>query len=778
MNARIAYRQQFTRCGKQRCRKCKEGEGHGPYWYAYWSENGRTRTKYIGVHLPPDLEPAQQDLTGEEENAAHYLLARATPTSILRVYLLGQFYVEYKNGNEWRSVDPHVWQHRRVRSLLSCLLSSANRRLSKEQVMKLLWPDLDRDIATNRLNGVVHELRHILEPGIARPGASRMLRLKGDMLELADSSQIWVDGEAFEQLLHEANTTTDAEQAEHLLEEADALYKSSYLLEELYSEWASQRRDVLQQKWAEMLLTLANLRVERGALVEAIATLDRLRSTDPLNETALQRLMVLLTQLYRRGEALRIYRQLASTLKREYECDPLPETHTLYNELRQGRIPPEYLVQTGKTRTASYLSPGQGPTQLRSRPSAKGTEGAVTPAATSTSPAPPCSQIRQEAIFVRPALQLDRHHQYPLIGRQQELEGMRHILQAASSPSEAKHPHFLLLTGESGIGKTRLAEELSSEAYAQGWAVAWHQANEQERHLSYRPWTTLLRTLLHASLPYLSQLKLERLAALLPEAPHHTLPSTARPPQPHVREQEQVHVWDEVLELLSTLCQIYPLLFILDDLQWADDESIDLLGYLIHHLREQGILLIATCRDEELVQAQKLHMLITDMQRKQELVTLAVQPLTSMEIGTLLAHLPLQIAQSTQAQAAGNPFFAQELARLAGQNPSQIAHPLPETITALFEHRLRKLSHSCQACIEKAALLGEMFELDQLLSSMPKHTEEDIFVLLEEALHAKFLREEGTAAHIRYHFCHPLLARFLRERRSASPNPPQDALGF
>src|ERR1700687_5840678 len=90
MNNKVTYRQQFTRCGKQRCRKCKEGEGHGPYWYAYWSENGRTKTKYIGVHLPPDLEPAQQDLTGEEENAAHYLLARATPTSVPRVFLLGQ----------------------------------------------------------------------------------------------------------------------------------------------------------------------------------------------------------------------------------------------------------------------------------------------------------------------------------------------------------------------------------------------------------------------------------------------------------------------------------------------------------------------------------------------------------------------------------------------------------------------------------------------------------------------------------------------------------------
>ncbi|MFL5665007.1 MAG: DUF6788 family protein [Ktedonobacteraceae bacterium] len=809
MNGRIAYRQQFTRCGKQRCRKCKEGEGHGPYWYAYWSENGRTKTKYIGVRLPPDLESAQQDLTGEEENAVHYPLARATPTSILRVYLLGQFYVEYKSGNEWRGVDPQVWQHRRVRSLLGCLLSSANRRLSKEQVMKLLWPDLDRDIAANRLNGVVHELRHILEPGIARPGASRMLRLEGDMLELANSSHIWVDAEAFEQLLHEANATTDAEQAEHLLEEADALYKSSYLLEELYSEWASQRRDVLQQKWAELLLTLANLRVERGALVEAIATLDRLRSTDPLNETALQQLMVLLTQLNRRGEALRIYRQHTSTLKREYECDPLPETHALYNELRQGRIPPEYLVRTGKTRAAGYLSPRQSPTQLRPRPAAKGTEGTVTSAADS---APSSGQSKQQAIFVRPALQLDHYHQYaPLIGRQQEFEDMRHILQAASSPSEAKHPHFLLLTGEAGIGKTRLAEELSIEAYSQGWAVAWSQANEQECHLTYRSWTTLLHTLLSASLPlisaetlsghqaggetgnsgvaemlsisdesvghitaskpsYLSQLKLERLAALLPEAAHHTLPSPARPDQPYAREQERVHVWDEVLVFLSLLCQVYPILFILDDLQWIDEESIDLLGYLIHHLREQRILLIATCRDEELTQAQKLHMLITDIQRKQELVTLAVQPLTSMEIGTLQAHLPPQIDQSIQAQAAGNPFFAQELARRAEQNLSQTVHPLPETITALFERRLRKLSHNCQACITKAALLGETFELDQLLSLMHKRSEEDIFDLLEEALQAKLLREEGAAAHIMYHFCHPLLARFLRERNSASPS--------
>src|SRR5438270_9395816 len=60
MSSKITYRQQYTRCGKERCRKCKEGVGHGPYWYAYWSENGRTVSKYIGIRLPADIEIKQQ----------------------------------------------------------------------------------------------------------------------------------------------------------------------------------------------------------------------------------------------------------------------------------------------------------------------------------------------------------------------------------------------------------------------------------------------------------------------------------------------------------------------------------------------------------------------------------------------------------------------------------------------------------------------------------------------------------------------------------------------
>src|SRR5437660_11626508 len=64
MSSKVTYRKQYTRCGKERCRKCKEGDGHGPYWYAYWSEKVRTISKYIGIHLPPGIDIERQTAGG------------------------------------------------------------------------------------------------------------------------------------------------------------------------------------------------------------------------------------------------------------------------------------------------------------------------------------------------------------------------------------------------------------------------------------------------------------------------------------------------------------------------------------------------------------------------------------------------------------------------------------------------------------------------------------------------------------------------------------------
>src|SRR5215472_2382366 len=100
MISRVTYRQQYTRCGKERCRKCGEGEGHGPYWYAYWSENGRTVSKYIGIRLPASLEQGRAVVEGKTEDKAHNA-PEDTSSPVLRIWLLGQFRVERRSESGW-----------------------------------------------------------------------------------------------------------------------------------------------------------------------------------------------------------------------------------------------------------------------------------------------------------------------------------------------------------------------------------------------------------------------------------------------------------------------------------------------------------------------------------------------------------------------------------------------------------------------------------------------------------------------------------------------------
>jgi DNA-binding SARP family transcriptional activator len=834
MNSKVTYRQQFTRCGKQRCRKCKEGAGHGPYWYAYWSVNGRTVSKYIGLCLPEDVEietnkgkPRQlhapvKEATGPSGNGSaqdqgqkntlveiphtvsDWRTSSFRDTSdkqpALRIYVLGQFRVERSIGNEWQAVASRTWQRHRARALLGCLLSSTGRRLGREQAIEALWPNLDLETAANRLNGAVHEVRQILEPALARPAASQLLRLERDVLLLADASQIWVDADIFEGLLNKANASPDPVQIEKILEEAARLYGGDYLLEELYSEWASTRRESLRRGWMDLLLQLAELRASRGALASAIEPLDRLLATDPTHETAVRRLMLLLTQLDRRAEALRVYQRLATTLQRDYESDPLPETSELYEALRQGHMQVSRSEPSAAAKSLVTTSPLEVQSTLHS---------------------PRKPEITQHIIqaLPRPALQLGRHNRSPLVGRDRELAIMREVLLAIEDTTrKQKTPHFLLLMGESGIGRTRLAEELSQEANARGWSVAWTHAYEQDGTIPYRPWTGILRTLLQGAppeflvstaeaqfiapadeapgtIPYIpaKNSKLAKPCALLPElATYDTLTlSQNTSPSPLPPEQERLDLWEATLVLLSTLSRITPLLLVLDDLQWTDDSSLELLAYLVRHLQDERMLLVGTCRDVELTANSTLRTLINDLRREQSIIPLAIQPLTQPEIGSMVAHLPRDIVQGIQAQAGGNPFFAEELARVsetslhAPTSPDSesalakelitpgeevplginLAIPLPETIADVLARRLSKLSSDCQSLLEKAAVLGGSFEFSQLLfMAGDQGTNEDaILDLLEEALGAGLLTEEATGTRITYHFWHPLIVSHLYE---------------
>lgn len=858
MSNKVTYRQQYTRCGKQRCRKCKEGAGHGPYWYAYWSVNGRTVSKYIGIHPPENVEIETHKNKSQPRNAPiiktieptnpHIQKDGLVETSLiaknssifmfegttdeipsLQIYVLGQFRIEYRNGGDWQAITSRMWQRRRARTLLGCLLSNAGRRSGREQAMEAIWPELDLETAANRLNGAVHEVRQILEPGITKPATSQLLRLEQDVLQLANANQIWVDADIFEGLLNKANVTSDPSQVEQILEEAAQLYGGDYLLEELYSEWAATRRESLRRGWIGLLLYQAELRESRGALASAIEPLDRLLATDPTHETAVRRLMLLLTQLDRKGEAFQVYQRMANILQRDYASEPLPETYELYEALRKGYMYTTYPITSQATTNQASATP----VEVQNEPQRLLTD-----------------VINQRIIqsFPRPILQMGRQNQSPLVGRDRELSILRQYLLATenASPEAAqngkdagvkkpakqspddshwkqKNCHFLLLMGESGIGKTRLAEELSQEGNARGWSVSWTHAYEQESTIPYRLWTDVLRTLLqdtsselltsifettfsnstdhtNDSIHYThgSNSILARLSVLLPElaAYDHLTPSQNRYASSLPLEQERLYLWEAVLAILSTLSRTRPLLLILDDLHWTDESSLELLAFLVRHLQDQCILIVSTCRDIELAPNSSLRTLINDLRREQIIDSFSLQPLTQAQIGSLVAYLPNEIIQSIQLHAGGNPFFAEELARVSENSLSSPANSaaditftpqfntsddevragmntvvtLPETIAAVLERRLSKLSSDCQSLLSKAAIFGGSFEFNQIVFMAGEQgmNEDVILDLIEEALRAGLLTEEGTNDRITYHFWHPLIVSHLYEHLSAA----------
>ena len=854
MSGKVTYRQQFTRCGKQRCHTCRQGAGHGPYWYAYWSVNGRTVSKYLGKDAPEDIQieigtrepqqtrvavddagrlgspPAiqrniQKDILVEAPPPAHNSASSSMKASsdnqpVLRIYLLGQFRIESRDGMAWQTLASPMWQRRRARALLGCLLSNTGRRMAREEAMKALWPDLDMDTAANRINGAVHELRCILEPGLARSAASGMLRLERGVLQLAGADLIWVDAEVFEGLLSYAHKVSDPVQAERILEEAAWLYRGDYLLEELYTEWATTRRESLRGGWIDLLLNLAELRSSRGALVSAIEPLDRLLATDPTHETAVRHMMLLLTRLDRRGEALNVYHRLVSNLQCEYESDPLPETYELYEALRQGYVEDSHPVAPGPVRNLATPIPSETPQQR---------------------PVLPGSELQQHMgrVFTRPIFRLERQNLCPLIGRDQELMIMRGQLIAAEEASREeahkgtsgecvtlvkqnaddlqrrqKKTPFILLLGEAGIGKTRIAEEFSLEASAQGWSVVWGHAREQEIAIPFRPWIEAVGTLLQdttlafltssdepGSITQLDELTgtgqhpssmkatLANLSAFLPELAAYDTKATAHSASisPMSPAQKRLRLWEATLALLRTLSRETRVLLVLDDLHWADESSLELLAYLVRHLHDEPILLVGTCREGELTTNAHLRTLINDLRREKNIDTLLLRPLTHSQIGSLVARLPDDLVQNVQILAAGNPLFAEELARISETSPSALKGStgemgsdsqfhvssegvpsgmnsdvtLSKTIASILERRLSILSNDCLALLNKASALGDSFELNQLLlmegDRDPK--EDTMLDLLEEALRTGFLTEERTGAGITYRFRVPIYVR-------------------
>jgi transcriptional regulator with XRE-family HTH domain/tetratricopeptide (TPR) repeat protein len=379
-----------------------------------------------------------------------------------------------------------------------------------------------------------------------------------------------------------------------------------------------------------------------------------------------------------------------------------------------------------------------------------------------------------------------------LVGRKRELELITDTLEAVA----AGHGRLLVLVGEPGVGKTRLAQEIALQARVRDYRVLTGRCYEPQQRVAYFPFLdTLSEAMPFAQGNILSPVA-ERwpdVARLLPDQ----LASVLSPIQLDDGNAQQRLFW-QVGDLLKTLSKRNPVALLLDDLQWADRASLDLLLHLARYLRDRPILLVGTAREIEAQHQPPLLEALSELRREELLEQLAVRPLaadaTSALIEATLAGVKgaaggtetvaPELARRVFERSEGNAFFTRQLAialheqeelqwvegqwRLSATSASAGASVVkaPESIRVVIGQRLARLTPLTQDVLREASVLGQVFIFGEL-QHMNHRGEQEVEEALEEAAEAGVLRE-GAPDH--YHFNHALtvetLAADLSPRRT------------
>jgi DNA-binding SARP family transcriptional activator/predicted ATPase len=348
-----------------------------------------------------------------------------------------------------------------------------------------------------------------------------------------------------------------------------------------------------------------------------------------------------------------------------------------------------------------------------------------------------------------------------LVGRQAEWE--RSV--AAWQEAAAGRAQLLLVLGEAGLGKTRLVEELERWCVRQRIATARSRAYAAEGRLAYAPIVEWLRSdALRPGLSKLDPVWLSEIAQLMPELlPEH--PGLSRPEPLTGAEQRQV-----LFEALGrgVLGGAQPILLVVDDLQWCDQETLEFLHYLVRFDPRAPLLVAATARPEEIGPQHAATALVAGLHGIERVVEIVLGPLDRTQVTTLAEQLggrPLGpgLAERVYLETEGNPLFLVETVRaglLAGAGGgSRVVHgaptpdalvTLPPKVRSVIQSRLAALSPAATELVAVAATVGRAFTYE-VLAQASGHDEDTLVAGLDELWRRRIVREHGLHA---YDFSH------------------------
>jgi DNA-binding SARP family transcriptional activator/predicted ATPase len=590
---------------------------------------------------------------------------------------------------------------------------------SREVLAHRLWPDSDDAHA----RGALRRTLSVLGTGLG----GRWLLADRQLVQLGLEG-CWVDTRTFADRIrcaetHEHPTPVGCAVCAADLRTAVGLHRGElldgFVLRDSieFDDWRRSHDERIRRELCTALDRLTKLEAELGDLDAAMAHAERWLAADPLGEPVHTRLMLLHAWRGERSEAVRRYRECAAVLDRELGVRPLARTTGLYQAIVEGRVE--------RPRTAA-LAPLDVP------------------------PSPPRRGPYPDEL--------------PFVGRTDALAaGLAHL-----DPPGGK---LLTVEGEAGIGRSRFVEELEAALHRRDVPVLAVRCHPGERGLALGPVIELLRTAarregaddLIASLPPHVRAEAGR---LLPDllSEDDAQPGSLEDPGARVRFLDAAST---VLGSLASAGSHRPVI-ILEDVQHADDGTVDLLVFLVHRLVEHQLGLVLTWRAEDLPASHLLRRALADPDVVAIRLEVPLERLTADEVAQLCAATSIPIAGERVArlvrESEGLPLAVVEYLRLAGDASfADEAWPIPAGVRELIDGRLADLSETAAQVATAASVLGHHID-PGLLAHVAGRGEDETVLAVEELLDRGILRT--TEAGQPYDFSHEKVAAVAYERAS------------
>jgi DNA-binding SARP family transcriptional activator/tetratricopeptide (TPR) repeat protein len=627
-------------------------------------------------------------------------------------------------------------------ALLALLLVNANRALSSDQLIEALWGNR-RGGAVKRLHVTIARLRRTLDAGGVQDESALRTVAGGYLLAVRPGE---LDAEVFQTRVEEGRRALEAGEAARardLFGDALGMWRGPALAAVAYEAFAQPEIRRLEELRLSALEARVECKLCLGEHGGLTGELEVLVAAHPGRERLAGQLMLALYRGGRQGDALEVYARTRAYLSGELGLEPGPALRSLQAEIL-----------------------AQSPALQRDEPGSD--SAADPPAAEEVAVLPTVAGGRSSAAAGPVMLPLPRSLHppagLPFVGRDAELEHLHECWTGICGIERAA----VVLGGEAGIGKTRLAAELAGAVHREGAQVLYGRCDEGLA-VPYQPFVEALRPYARAAGHDRLRTELGELAPelgrLLPELAGLGEPLRADP------ESERYALFEAVTALLEAATREQRMLLVLDDLHWAANPTLLLLRHLIRSERPVRVLLLGTYRETELDAGHQLVQLLADLQRDASVQLLsigglgepAIAALLEAAVGHTLDEGASQLVRVLGAQTAGNPFFVRELlAHVAGSDDrlsagvTAVQFEAPEGLRHVIGQRVARLSPPAGCALSVAAVAGATFSfviLEHVLGECS-----GVLDALDEAVTAGLLTEAGRGDHA---FAHALVRQTI-----------------